>query len=942
MGQSAEIRLLGPLSVATHGQEVSLGGRKQQTLLALLALRAPGEVSTDACIDVLWGDDVTDRSVHTLHTYVSNLRKVLADADGVSIDRTTDGYRLELADGVLDTARFRSHVEAARSMDDPGTAAGELRAALALWRGSALGDLGDDSWAQAAVGELNESRLTALTARIDADLELGRHREMVGELESLVVDHPFREELWVRLMLALYRSGRQADALAAFRRVQTLLGEELGIEPGQELAALEEQILLQDARIASPDALAPRGTPAPRSELVGRAEMIDEITGLVVTERIITLTGPGGVGKTSLATAAVDRISSDGHLVRFCDLVLVNDDEGVAAAIAAALGLHSEDPARATEGVVRWLGDRSTLLVLDNCEHVVEGVATFVSQAVDRCSGLTVLATSREALGVRGERVVAVPPLGVGAAVELLHRRTDTAVDDQQLAELAERLDGLPLALELAAARLSHLTVEEILDRLDQRFRLLAGGRRDNPRHAALETTIDWSYQLLTEAEQQMFRSVAVFVGGFDLTAAAAVWGGDEFGALDLVGSLVTKSLVVTDRHGRVTRYRLLETVREFALARLDDTGERQARVAAHAEHFLRQAVAEPPHPPDVHPWRHMFELDLEPNVELRNRVTALEWLMDRDRISDAARLHARMFALDRQRHLDREGRVMERPDVAAELPTPAERALYLVASAMQANTLGRWESEYSFALQALELDADPHVSVIAAGLAAQAAMWLEPDRVDHLLKEGQARLPAQSTNLASYLEERRSDALFAQGRIEETVAGLRELRRGGNMWAGIELCIGFHLVGQDDLVEQHIAGMTDAERTSMFRYRIDLARALAALSNADAETAAAHLTQAGAEALRRPDELFDRDVLIGYAALALAEDSPTRASELLAVVGASTRTPASLVLYFKYRDLARSRLNKAEIEQIRQRMAGRVPGDVLTTEIERRAASYR
>ena len=935
MTQSAEIRLLGPLSVVAHGNEVALGGRKQQTLLALLALRAPREVSTDACVEVLWGDDVTDRSVHTLHTYVSNLRKLVADVDGLSIERTTDGYRLDVADDILDIDRFRIRVDAARRTDDPSTSADELRAALALWRGSALGDLGDEPWAQAVVQELDEARLAALGARIDADLALGRHRELVGELELLVADHPYREELWARLMLALYRSGRQADALAAFRRVQTLLGEELGIEPGRELAELEEQILLQDARLAPPDAPIPRHTPTPRSDLVGREELIEHLTGLVDAERIITLTGPGGVGKTSLATALAGRISDDERTVQFCDLVPV-DDDGVAAAVAAAHGLHVEDPARATESVVRWLGHLPVLLILDNCEHVVDGVAAFVSQAVDRCAGLTVIATSREPLGVRGERIVAVPPLDVSAAVELLRRRAGDDVEDHRLAELCERLDGLPLALELAAARLSHLTVDEILDRLDQRLRLLAGGRRDNPRHAALETTIDWSYQLLTGPEQEMLRSVAVFVGGFDLTAAAAVWGGDEFEALDLIGSLVNKSLVAADRHGRLTRYHLLETVREFALARLDDTDERDTRLAAHGEHFLRRALSEPPHPPDIHPWQHLFELDLEPDVDLPNRVKALEWLIDRGRITDAALLHARMFALDHQRHVDRDRRVMERTDVAAQLPNQGEQALYLLASAMQANTLGRWESEYSFAVQALEVDADPHVSVIAAGLAAQAAMFLEPDRIDEFLARGQARLPVQSNNLATFLRERRSDALFAQGRTEETVAGLQELRRTGDAWAGIELCIGLHLVGRDDLIERHIAGLTDSERMSTFRYRIDLGRALAAIASTDAETAADHLARAGTEALRRPDELFDRDVLVGYAALALLEGDPTRASELLAVVGATTRTPASIVLYFKYRDLVRSLLTKDEIETIRRRMAGRDPGEVLAAEIER------
>lgn len=939
MTAQVEIRLLGPLSVVIDGNEVSVGGRKQRTLLGLLALNSPAEVSTDRCLEAIWGDDVSETSVHTLHTYVSNLRRLFDRTDEVAVERTADGYRLLTTSEVIDLTRFRSRVRTAEQEDDPEAKAAALHSALALWQGSPLGDLGSEGWAQIEVNELTESKRLATTNRIDVDLRLGRHRSLVVELEGLVAEHPYREDLWARLVLALYRSGRQADALAACRRARALLADELGIEPGPELTDLEDRVLLHDPSLdlsQSPDTAS---LPHPRGDLVGRGELVERIVGLTGTERIVTLVGPGGVGKTSVGVVAAHALKSKMDGVWFCDLVPVSEPDAVPMAVADSLGLHVNERALAPERIARWIGGQSAVLILDNCEHVLSGVAGFVTAVVDRCESLTVLATSREPISVRGERVVEIPTLETAAAVDLIRRSAHTVAafpELHRLEELSERLDGLPLALELAAARLSHMTVDEVLDRLDHRFRLLTGGPDENPRHSALETTIDWSYRLLSDDEQAMLRAVAVFAEGFDLEGATAVWNGDEFEALDLIGSLVSKSLLVAERHEKTTRYRLLETVRAFARARLDDAGETEARTGLHAEFHFRQAAATPPHPPDDHPWAHLLEADLTRSVALADSVLALDWLAAHDRLLDAAKLHARMLALDHRRHLDPHRRVMERHDVARALDDDAERALYCVAAALQANMLGRWDSTYDFSLQALDLDADPHTTAIAAGLAAQVATWREPDRVEELLERGQSRLPSDSTELAAFLAERRADALFAQGRVGEAATLLQELDDRGSSWAAFELCIAFHLNENDALVDAHIDSLSEAERSSTFRYRLHLARALAAIAREDPGEALRRLDAAAREALRHPGELFDRDVLVGCAALANLQGDHVRAAELLATVGATTRTPASIVLYRRYRDLTRAALDRDAVEGARERMRGRDPAQVLTTELRR------
>ena len=938
MRSDIEIRVLGPLSVRVDGRSCSLGGRKQQSLFALLALRSPAPVSTDACVEALWGDEASETSHHTLHTYVSNLRKVLRDLPGVELERTANGYRLDLGDGVLDRSRFEALVREAEASPDPSVRAERLAAALALWRGEALGEFGSEPWARSAVAELTEKKQAALVSRIDADLERGRHREVVGELERLVAEQPFREELWARLMLALYRSGRQADALSAFQRARRLLGEELGIDPGPELADLEERMLRQDPALGAP--AAQRATPsasfpAPRGDLIGRDELLEQIDNMMRTERLVTLVGPGGVGKTSLAISAAASATEQFEDMWFCDLVPVTDD-GVADSVAGTLGLTIGERASSRERIAHWIGARRTALVLDNCEHVLDGTADLVANLVDSCPGLVVLATSREALGLAGERLVVIPPLASDPAVELLRRRAaiEMARTDK-LVELCERLDHLPLAIELAAVRLSHLSVDEILERVDQRLRLLGGVRRDHPRHAALEATIDWSYRLLTESEQSMLRSAAVFVGGFDLSAAAAVWGGEEFDALELIGSLVAKSLVVAETRDSSTRYRLLETVRAFAADRLDDADEREERTRAHAEFYLARALATPPRPPDVNPWRPLFEARGRP-ADLSNQLSSVHWLEMHDRLPDAARILSRIFVIEEQPQLEFGRHLLEREDIAAALDELTERALYLVASALHATMLGHWETTLRCSRQVIELDVDPHLTAIAAGLGGQVANWLAPDLVDSMLEAGKRALPVESRALRLFLLERECDTLFFRGRTQDAVERLVELRTEGDVWAAYELCAGYHLVGRDDLVEDHIAGMSDAELEAPFRYRIDLARALAAVAEGELQTAAAHLARAAGEAQRHPGELYDHDVLIGLAALALAQGEAGRASRLLATVQATTRTPASFILYLMYRDRVRAELSADEIDRIRDTMTGRTAAEVLETELDR------
>jgi DNA-binding SARP family transcriptional activator len=413
-----ELRLLGAFEVVAEGRSLPLGGARQRAVLARLALSANELVPTDQLVDQVWGGEPPAGAVTTLQVYVSHLRKALAPTTA-TIETRRPGYVLVVEPAAIDAHRFEDLVQRAelRRPVDPAEAAARLREALALWRGPALADFAYESFASVEASRLEELRLRALELRVDADLALGRAGDVVAELEALVAEHPLREGFWGQLMLALYRSGRQGEALRTYRRAADHLGEELGLEPSAALQRLEQSILVQDTALdaeARPVAGAPAPAPplpTPLTSFVGREDELAQVEDLVSHARLVTLTGAGGSGKTRLAleTAIRARATADG--VWFVELASLADPTLVAQAVASGLGLR-EEPERPTEEIIiEALGERDGLLVVDNCEHVLPAVADLAATLLSACPRLRVLATSREALDIGGEVAWTVPTL---------------------------------------------------------------------------------------------------------------------------------------------------------------------------------------------------------------------------------------------------------------------------------------------------------------------------------------------------------------------------------------------------------------------------------------------------------------------------------------------------------------------------------------------------
>jgi predicted ATPase/DNA-binding SARP family transcriptional activator len=637
-----QFRILGPLEVADGDCLVSLAGA-QRSLLALLLLSVNEVVSADRLIEALWGAEVPESGRAALQVRVSQLRKALGGARG-RIATRAPGYVLRVDRDELDLYRFEQLVSEADGAE-PAEAAAKLREALGLWRGPALDDLSYASFAQSAIRRLEELRLAALEKRIEADLELGRHADLVGELETLVEEHPLREHLHAQLMLALYGCGRQADALAAYQNARRVLVEQLAIEPSVRLRQLEQAILRQDASLDPAPTLAagapsvavlsesPRpgsredrnarhNLPAQVSSFVDRERQVSELRQLLSRARVITLTGAGGVGKTRLALQlATSMLDGSTDEVWFVDLGPLTDSKLVAAKLASVLGVPEQPGRSLPQSLIAACRDRQLLVILDNCEHVIGEAASVADELVRGCPRMTILATSREPLGIEGEYLYRVPSLFVPPAsadpdrvlacdaVRLFadrarQQRSDFVIDSHNASaagRLCRRLDGIPLAIELAAARLRTLSLDEINNRLDQRFQLLTGGHRTTPpRHQTLQALIDWSYELLDAEEQEMLERLSVFAGGFDLDSAEAVAGAgfdSEVGVLDRLAALVDKSLLQLDDVGSI-RYRLLETVRDYATAKLLARSQTAASAlrAAHRDHYLALAETAAPH----------------------------------------------------------------------------------------------------------------------------------------------------------------------------------------------------------------------------------------------------------------------------------------------------------------------------------------------------------
>ena len=622
--------MLGPLEVsAGDGAPVEVSGVRLRTVLILLALEPGRVVSVRRLVDGVWGAAPPAEAANALQALVSRLRRALPD--GV-VESVPTGYRLAVDAATVDVARFERLVADGRAaLDaDPARAAAVLRTALALWRGTPLADAGDAEFAQAPVVRLVELRLAATADRVEADLRLAADVEgLVAELEELLAANPLRERFAALLMRALCRGGRPGEALAVYEKVRTALAEQLGADPSAELAELHVAVLRGDPELTGRTGRARTNLRAGLTSFVGRDEELAAVADRVAGSRLVTLTGPGGSGKTRLATEVARTMAAgqpDG--VWLVELAPVTDEAELPAAVLAVLGLRASkasgpSPAYVADAdpldrLAAALRTRSALLVLDNCEHVIGGAAVLVDRLLGECPGLRVLATSREPLGITGESLWPVDPLPLPppeataaralefAAVRLLADRAAAvrpgfAVAADTVAavvRICRALDGMPLAIELAAARLRTMSPDQVATRLDDRFRLLTGGSRlALPRHQTLRAVVDWSWDLLDDAERALLRRLAVFTGGASLEAAERVCAGDEAPAaavFDVLTALVDKSLVITV--GDRPRYRMLETIKAYGLERLAEAGEARAVRGAYTDYFATLAEEAEPH----------------------------------------------------------------------------------------------------------------------------------------------------------------------------------------------------------------------------------------------------------------------------------------------------------------------------------------------------------
>jgi predicted ATPase/DNA-binding SARP family transcriptional activator len=709
----ARFGILGTLEVYGVDRPTDITATQQRRLLCILLLSPGRHVSLDTLAERMWPSDGLDqtrlpnRPNSTLRVYASRLRRLFPEQLAQYGD--SRGYTLDVARDEVDAFRFETMMADSfeESSTDPVRAATTLREALALWRGPALVEFCDEPWALGTAVRLNELRLAAHERLNDARLGLGDHGPLCGELEHLVEENPLRERFWAQFMIALYRSGRQADALRAYQRLRNRLVDDLGIEPSRELIELEAAVLRQDpslegrsasevmrggqvaaARIGSAQAarepeldVAPdapethHNLPAQFTSFIGREREAKEVQALTQGFRLVTLTGLGGIGKTRLALEVASQLVEDfADGVWLVELATATPGD-VEVAIAKALGITPRAGMSVLDALLEALRSARLLLLIDNCEHLVSSCASNCYAILRSCQSVSVLATSREPLGIDGEVIYRVLPLGLPApseddlaiiaaedAVRLFVERArvqqPTFVLDesnaQVVASLCRHLDGIALALELAAARLRALSVTEVRDRLDERFSLLVGGGRTKlARQQTLRALIDWSYDLLSSREQLLLRHLGVFSGSFDLAAiealvqrssvsagAGAVAGATAAGSvLEDLALLVDKSLVGAETSGPTSRFRLLETIRQYSLEKLAKEEGSQALAGlreAHAAIYLELAERAAPllATPEQFTWLDRLELDSD------NLRAALGHLVStRETARDAMRL---------------------------------------------------------------------------------------------------------------------------------------------------------------------------------------------------------------------------------------------------------------------------------------------------------------
>lgn len=713
-----DFRVLGPVEVVRDGVSVVLGP-KPRAVLAFLVLNAGLPVSATRISEELWGDDPPPTARSSLHVHLSKLRKVLASR----LRTTPAGYVLEAGPAEVDALRFEQAVEVVRRRDDDtGTTSDTLRAALAMWRGPAFEGIDQGPAIMAAVARLEELRLTTTEDRVDADLALGRHEQLVAELQGLVETHPTRERLAGQLMLALHRSHRSADALRVYGQLCSSLDETLGVDPGDDLSALARAIRRGDPTLVRPG---PAGLPLPTTSFVGREVELAEVEDLLGRERLLTLVGPGGSGKSRLALELA-RVAAPDHPggVFLVGLGGLAPADSVTRAVAGTIDARERPGEPLLPTIAERFSHGSALLLLDDCDHLATQCAGLGASLLEAVPGLRILATSREPLGVSGEMVYRVQGLGLPAsdarpaeqlrsdAVRLLAERMAAARPGARLQEddatdaaaVCSHLDGLPLAIELVAARVRSISLHELAEHVGHHLDLVGGRRAGHERHRTMRAAIDWSHQLLDEPERMLFRRLAVFASGFGSAAAEALAAVDPPAgpAVTILAQLVDRSLVeVTQRPGEAARYRLLEVVRQYAAWCLVEAGEEAAVRAAHGAWFAQLASGAAGWGGDQQQaWVHRIERDLD------NLRAALGWFLgDGWAPEKAIQMLVEMFWVWYVRGMPGESWAwLQRALAAAPAePTPA-RAKALLAAAACARGTGGFAEAAELGAQALDI----------------------------------------------------------------------------------------------------------------------------------------------------------------------------------------------------------------------------------------------
>jgi predicted ATPase/DNA-binding SARP family transcriptional activator len=705
--------------------EIPIGAAKQRALLTLLLLKRGEFVPVETLVEGLWGERPPASAVKTAQVYVAELRKLLGKE---LIATGPGGYVLRTGPETIDAVRFDELISEGRDLlgaGKTGVARERLSEALALWRGPPLAEFAHQSFARDEIRRLEELRLVARELFLESELVFGRHAKAIPELEALIREQPLREHPRYLLMLALYRSGRQADALAAYRDARTTLLDELGLDPGESLQRLEIAILNHD-RALDPPTSGTRTTnlPALASSFIGRGRELAGVAAVLRDGggRLVTLNGPGGSGKTRLAIEAARAVAGDYpdgvFLVR---LESVREPALVMEAIAQTLG--------PTEGLAEQIGNRKLLLLLDNFEQVIDA-APELSALLSACPNLHLLVTSRELLRLQGEVEFPVPPLDETEAVELFCARSRMPPVDE-IAGLCRSLDDLPLAIELAAARTPVLSPAQIRARLSRRLDLFKGGRDLDPRQQTLRATIEWSYELLSEDEQRLFARLSVFAGGCTLEAAEQIVGAD----IDNLQSLVDKSVV------RVMgeRFVMLETIGELARERLHASNERAEVKRRHAQWFLELAESAEPHLKGAEQsgWLQRLEDDHD------NLRRSLEWSLEQGEGAIALRLGAALWWFWYARgHVSEARRWLQRALEAGPDEPSESRAKALDAAAYLAldqgengeEALGLLEASLSCAKQVEATSAAAiaaaHICAVRIGLDPRAAVAVGEEAV--------------------------------------------------------------------------------------------------------------------------------------------------------------------------------------------------------------------